>query len=73
MDLGVFTKIAEAIEEEFEPGVFTLDAANDGITYAPFHDADIPDDVATRLEEIRQGLADGSIDTGLDPVTGLPK
>ncbi len=32
----------------FESGIFTLDAANDGITYAPFHDADIPDDVATQ-------------------------
>ena len=25
------------------------------------------------IEEIRLGLGDGSIDTGLDPVTGLPK
>ena len=73
VDLGVFENIAAAITDEFTPGIFTLDAANDGITYAPFHDADIPTDVATRLEEIRQGLADGSIDTGLDPVTGLPK
>ena len=73
VDLGVFENIAAAINDEFKPGIFTLDAANDGITYAPFHDADIPDDVAARLEEIRQGLADGSIDTGLDPVTGLPK
>jgi basic membrane lipoprotein Med (substrate-binding protein (PBP1-ABC) superfamily) len=73
VDLGVFENIAAAISDEFEPGIFTLDAANDGITYAPFHDADIPDDVAARLEEVRQGLADGSIDTGLDPVTGLPK
>ena len=73
VDLGVFENIAAAITDSFEPGIFTLDAANDGITYAPFHDAAIPDDVAARLEEIRLGLGDGSIDTGLDPVTGLPK
>ena len=73
VDLGVFENIAAAINEEFEPGIFTLDAANGGITYAPFHDADIPEDAAVKLEEIRAGLADGSIDTGLDPVTGLPK
>jgi basic membrane lipoprotein Med (substrate-binding protein (PBP1-ABC) superfamily) len=73
VDLGVFTKIAEAIQDEFEPGIFTLEASNDGITYAPFHDADIPEDVAARMEEIRQGLADGSIDTGIDPITGEPK
>jgi basic membrane protein A and related proteins len=72
VDLGVFENIAAAIQDAFEPGIFTLDAANDGITYAPFHDADIPDDAAARLEEIRAGLADGSIDTGLDPVTGEP-
>ena len=73
VDLGVFENIAAAVQGEFKPGIFTLDAANNGITYAPFHDADIPEDVAARLEEVRQGLADGSIDTGLDPVTGLPK
>ena len=72
VDLGVFENIAAAITDSLEPGVFILDAANDGITYAPFHDADIPDDAAARLEEIRAGLADGSIETGLDPVTGEP-
>ena len=72
VDLGVFENIAAAIQDSFEPGVFILDAANDGITYAPFHDADIPDEAAARLEDIRAGLADGSIETGLDPVTGEP-
>lgn len=72
VDLGVFTQIGETLGGTFEGGVFILDAANGGITYAPFHDADIPEDVATRMEEIRQGLADGSIETGIDPVTGLP-
>lgn len=73
VDLGVFTQIAAAIEDEFEGGIFTLEASNDGITYAPFHEADIPEEAAARLEEIRQGLADGSIETGLDPVTGEPQ
>ncbi|MGH3665417.1 MAG: BMP family lipoprotein [Egibacteraceae bacterium] len=73
VDLGVFSQIAASIQGEFSGGIFTLEAANDGVTYAPFHDADIPEDVAVRMEEIRQGLADGSIDTGIDPVTGEPK
>lgn len=72
MDLGTFVQIGETLAGTFSGGVFTLDAANGGITYAPFHDADIPEDVATRIEEIRAGLADGSIETGVDPVTGLP-
>jgi basic membrane protein A and related proteins len=73
VDYGVFTQIVNAIAGEFEGGFFALTAENGGITYAPFHDADIPDDVATLLEETRVGLADGSIKTGLDPATGLPQ
>ena len=72
VDLGVFTQIAAAIADEFAGGVYELTAENGGITYAPFHDADIPEDVATEIEQIRAGLADGSIDTGVDPVTGEP-
>ncbi|MEO6318542.1 MAG: BMP family ABC transporter substrate-binding protein [Acidimicrobiales bacterium] len=73
VDLGVFVQIVNALKGEFEGGVFALTAANGGITYADFHDADIPDDVAALLEETRLGLADGSIKTGLDPATGLPE
>ena len=72
VDLAVFRNIVAAMDGSFAGGIYTLDAENDGIVYAPFHDADIPEDVATQLEEVRQGLADGSIDTGVDPVTGLP-
>ena len=72
VDLGVFDQIVKILDGSFEGGAYPLTAANGGITYAPFHDADIPDDVAARLEEARQGLADGSIKTGLDPATGLP-
>ena len=72
VDLGTFTQIGEILAGSFTGGIFTLDAANGGITYAPFHDADIPEDAAAQIEEIRAGLADGSIETGIDPVTGLP-
>jgi basic membrane protein A and related proteins len=73
VDLGVFVNIVAAIDGSFQGAAFALSAENGGITYAPFHDAQIPDDVATKLEEVRAGLADGSIDTGVDPATGLPK
>lgn len=72
VDLGVFVQIVNALKGDFEGGLYALTAANGGITYAPFHDADIPDDVAAKLEETRKGLADGSIKTGLDPATGEP-
>lgn len=73
VDLGVFVQIVNMLKGEFEGGFFALTAENGGITYAPFHDAEIPDDVAEQLEETRKGLADGSIKTGLDPATGLPQ
>jgi basic membrane lipoprotein Med (substrate-binding protein (PBP1-ABC) superfamily) len=72
VDLGVFLKIIDVLKGEFAGGIFGLTAANGGITYAPFHDADIPDAVAEAVETARKGLADGSITTGLDPATGLP-
>jgi basic membrane protein A len=72
VDLGVFNEIVLALKGEFKGGIYGLTAANGGITYAPFHDADIPDDVAAKLEETRKGLADGTIKTGLDPATGEP-
>ncbi|MGH8885391.1 MAG: BMP family lipoprotein [Egibacteraceae bacterium] len=70
VDLGVFTEIAKAVTGQFTSGAFVGDAGNGGVTYAPFHDAKIPGDVAKRVEEVRKGLADGSIETGIDPATG---
>jgi basic membrane protein A and related proteins len=73
VDLGVFLQILDAINGDFAGGIFGLTAENGGITYAPFHDAEIPDDAAAAVEAARAGLADGSITTGLDPATGLPQ
>jgi basic membrane protein A and related proteins len=70
VDLGVFEQIAQAITGEFTGGPYELTAENGGITYAPFHDADVPEEVATQLEDIRSQLAAGEIDIPLDPATG---
>ena len=72
VDLAVFQNIVAALDGSFAGGIFTLDAANGGITYAPAHDAAVPAEVTAKLEETRVGLAGGSIDTGVDPITGLP-
>jgi len=72
VDLAVFRNIVASMSDEFAGGLYTLEAENDGITYAPFHDAELPDEAIEALEEARAGLADGSVDTGVDPVTGLP-
>ncbi len=71
VDLGVYDQILGVMNGTFVGGgLYILDAANGGITYAPPHDAAVPQDTLDMLELIRQGLADGSIDTGVDPVTG---
>jgi len=71
VDLAVFRNIAAAIDGSFPGGMYILTAANDGITYAPFHDAVIPADAAVMVETVRAGLADGSIDTGICGIDGL--
>ena len=73
VDLAVFDNIAAAVKGSFKGGFFSLTAANAGITYAPPHDAKLPSGVADKLEVVRKGLAAGTTNTGVDPVTGLPK
>jgi len=71
VDLGVYDQIYGFLTgTDAGGGLYILDAANGGITYAPSHDAAVPQDVLDRLEAIRLGLASGAIDTGVDPVTG---
>jgi basic membrane protein A and related proteins len=72
VDLAVFRSIVAALDGSFEGGPSEYNAENDGVTYAPFHDADLPEEAIEVLEETREGLADGSIDPGVDPATGLP-
>jgi basic membrane protein A and related proteins len=72
VDLAVFRQIVAALDGSFAGGSVVYDASTAGVTYSSFHNADIPDDVAEKLEETRAGLADESIDTGVDPITGLP-
>ncbi len=71
VDLSVFDNLASDIKGSFKGGVYILTAENLGITYAPFHDADIPADAADVLEATRAGLADGSIETGVCGIDGL--
>ena len=75
MDNGVYAPIKALIDGTGWPADSTLvlDAAAEGVGFAPKHDSDVPDEVIAKLEEILKGLSDGSIDTGVDPVSGDPK
>ncbi len=72
VDLGVLNNIIGSLDGSWAGGIYTLSAENEGITFAPPHDAPVPADVLAQVEEIRVGLAAGNIETGVDPVTGLP-
>jgi basic membrane lipoprotein Med (substrate-binding protein (PBP1-ABC) superfamily) len=71
VDLVTFRLIADSFQDQFEGGLVVGTAANDLITYAEAHDAEIPADVTAAVEEARVGLADGSITTGICGIDGL--
>ncbi len=57
---------------QFEGGLVVGTAANDLITYAEAHDADLPEPrQSTAVEAARVGLADGSVTTGICGIDGL--
>lgn len=72
VDVGVYDMLAALVEGEGFPeeGIYILSAENGGISFAPPNAADVPDEVLERMEEILAGLADGTIETGVDPITG---
>ncbi len=72
VDVGVYEMVALAVEEGAFPenSTFVLEIANDGIDFGPTHDASVPEEVIDTLVEIREGMRDGTIWTGIDPVTG---
>jgi basic membrane lipoprotein Med (substrate-binding protein (PBP1-ABC) superfamily) len=74
VDMAVYSAIKDAAEGTFEGKTNLFDASRQGVGLAPFHDAgdDIPDDVKAALDTIAAQLADGTVMTGSDPVTGDP-
>ncbi len=61
---AVFNLINDSLEGNFPSGNFLGD-----VGLAPFHDFDaqIADEIKSRLDEINAGLLDGSIETGYNP------
>jgi basic membrane lipoprotein Med (substrate-binding protein (PBP1-ABC) superfamily) len=74
VDQGVYDMVAVLAEGAYDEfpggGNYLMDAALNGVGFAPKHDADIDDEIYERLQEIFDGLASGEIETGVDPVTG---
>lgn len=78
VDAGVYQQVQALVEPGSFPwsggDFYTLGVSNEGITYAPFHEAEasIPEEVKARLEEIRKELAAETLLTGVDYITGDP-
>lgn len=74
VDQGVYDMIAALAEGEMEefPGGqnYLLDAARDGVGLAPPHDADVPEEILEQVDDVQEGLIEGEITTGVDPVSG---
>jgi len=67
LDNSVFGTVEALLAGEFAGGgVYVGTVANGGVGLAPFHDFedDIPAELVAELDDITQGIMDGTIDTG---------
>jgi len=73
VDLGVYDMLQLLVNGEGFPdgSLFILDVNNDGINFAPPHDSSVPQEVTDKMDSILAGLKDGSIETGVDPSSGV--
>ncbi len=76
VDNGVYQMIQALVNGTGWPtaadnSTFVLTVNNDGISFAPPHDATVPQAVEDKVNAILAGLKDGSIETGVDPNTGV--
>lgn len=67
VDSGVYQAIESIVTGAPESGIFLLDTASCGTSYAPFHEAEehIPDEARTMLEAVWRALAAGTLETGV--------
>ncbi|NPA90013.1 MAG: BMP family ABC transporter substrate-binding protein [Chloroflexi bacterium] len=70
LDNAVFDTIKETMNGNFKGGgVYLGTLANGGVGLAPFHEFEdkVPEQIKKDLEEIKQGIIEGKIDTGWPP------
>jgi basic membrane protein A len=67
VDNAVFETVRSVVEGTFNNELYVGNAENDGIGYAEAHDAEVvTEEIRARLDEILEGLANGSIETGVE-------
>jgi basic membrane protein A and related proteins len=67
MDVAVFDTISAAVEGEFEGGLYVGTLENEGVAIAPFHEFEgqVPPELATELDGLREQIIAGEIETQL--------
>jgi basic membrane protein A len=67
MDVAVYDTVLSVIEDRFQGGVVTGTLENNGVGIAPYHEfeGEIPQELKDRIEELKQGIIDGSV--SVDP------
>lgn len=65
IDVVVFDVIKSVLDGTFQGGTYTGTVANSGVGLAPYHEFedDVPESLRTELEQVRQGIGNGTIDT----------
>jgi basic membrane protein A len=71
IDVAVEDAVKQGVDGSFKGGIYSGTLENDGVGIAPFHDFDsqVPADVKSALDTIKQGIEDGSI--SVDPKSYL--
>ncbi len=72
VDQGVYDMIAVLAAGGALPdsSLYLMDAAVNGVGFAPAHDATISEEIVSKVQEVFTLLASGELSTGVDPVTG---
>jgi len=73
MDIAVSDAMGQVIDGSFKGGIYTGTLENGGVGLAPFHNLEskVPADLASKLDELKPGIIDGSI--SVDPKDYLKK
>ena len=63
--VSVFDTIEAGVNDEFEGGLYVGTLENEGVQIAPFHDfeSQVPPELATEIEDLRQQIIAGDIET----------
>jgi basic membrane protein A len=65
MDVAVYDTTVAAANDEFEGGLYTGTLENEGVDIAPFHEFDdqVPDEVKSAVDDLREQIIAGDIET----------